>query len=104
LLSRAAWDANGVRDDVRGYVAEYLGGPQAVLVVDETGDLKKGAATAGISRQYTGTAGRIENAQVAVYLTYAGPGGHALIDRELYLPQSWLSDPRRCRAAGIALV
>ena len=66
LLARAKWDADGVRDDVRGYVIEHLGDPGAVLVVDETGDLKKGTATAGVQRQYTGTAGRIENAQVAV--------------------------------------
>src|SRR5207253_3350155 len=90
-----------VRDDVRDYVIEHLGDPGAVLVVDETGDVKKGTATAGVQRQYTGTAGKIENAQVAVYLTYAAPGGHALIDRELYLPESWVSDPERCRAAGI---
>ena len=101
LLSRARWDADGVRDDVRSYVVEQLGDPGAVLVVDETGDVKKGAATPGVQRQYTGTAGKIENAQVAVYLTYAVPGGHALIDRELYLPESWVSDPARCRAAGI---
>jgi SRSO17 transposase len=69
--------------------------------VDETGDLKKGTATAGVQRQYTGTAGRTENAQVAVYLSYAAPGGHALIDRELYLPASWTGDPARCAAAGI---
>jgi SRSO17 transposase len=86
LLSRASWDADGVRDDLRGYVAASLGGPGAVLVVDETGDVKKGRATAGVQRQYTGTAGRAENAQVAFYLSYAAPGGHALIDRELYLP------------------
>ena len=101
LLSRACWDADGVRDDIRGYVAGHLGDPGGMLVVDETGDVKKGSATAGVQRQYTGTAGRIENAQVAVYLTYAGAGGHALIDRELYLPQSWVSDPARCAAAGI---
>src|SRR6516225_2196847 len=101
LLARAKWDADGVRDDVRGYVAEHLGDPRAVLVVDETGDLKKGTATAGVQRQYTGTAGRIENAQVAVYLGYAARRGHALIDRELYLPKSWTSDPARCAAAGI---
>jgi SRSO17 transposase len=101
LLSRACWDADGVRDDVRGYVIEHLGDPGAVLVVDETGDVKKGTATAGVQRQYTGTAGRVENAQVAVYLTYAAPGGHALIDRELYLPRSWTCDPARCAAAGI---
>jgi SRSO17 transposase len=101
LLSRASWDADGVRDDLRACVAGQLGGPDAVLVVDETGDVKKGCATAGVQRQYTGTAGRVENAQVAVYLTYAAPGGHALIDRELYLPQSWASDPARRVAAGI---
>jgi SRSO17 transposase len=101
LLARAKWDADGVRDDVRGYVVEHLGHPGAVLVADETGDVKKGAATVGVQRQYTGTAGRIENSQVAVYLGYAAPGGHALIDRELYLPRSWVDDPDRCRAAGI---
>jgi SRSO17 transposase len=72
-----------------------------LLVVDETGDVKKGTATAGVQRQYTSTAGRVENAQVAIYLTYAAPGGHALIDRELYVPQSWAGDPARCAAAGI---
>jgi len=101
LLSRAAWDADGVRDDLRDYVTEHLGDPDGMLVVDETGDVKKGTATAGVQRQYTGTAGRIENAQVAVYLTYVGRGGHALIDRELYLPESWVADPGRCAAAGI---
>jgi len=101
LLARARWDADGVRDDLRSFVIEHLGDPDAVLVADETGDLKKGTATAGVQRQYTGTAGRIENAQVAVYLGYASPGGHALIDRELYLPRSWTGDPDRCRAAGI---
>jgi SRSO17 transposase len=101
LLAGARWDADGVRDDLRGYVAGHLGDAAAVLVVDETGDLKKGRCTAGVQRQYTGTAGRIENCQVAVYLTYAAPGGHALIDRELYLPRSWTDDPARCRAAGI---
>jgi SRSO17 transposase len=101
LLARARWDADGVRDDLRSFVVEHLGDPDAVLVADETGDLKKGTATAGVQRQYTGTAGRIENAQVAVYLGYASPGGHALIDRELYLPRSWTADPDRCRAAGI---
>ena len=101
LLSRASWDAGGVRDDLRRYIAGQLGDPGAVLVVDETGDLKKRTCTAGVARQYTGTAGRTENAQVGVYLTYAAPGGHAPIDRELYLPACWISDPGRCRAAGI---
>jgi len=101
LLAGARWDADGVRDDLRSFIIDHLGDPDAVLVVDETGDLKKGTATAGVQRQYTGTAGRIENSQVAVFLTYAGRGGHALIDRELYLPKSWTADPARCRTAGI---
>lgn len=101
LLARARWDADGVRDDVRAFVTGRLADPRAVLVVDETGDLKKGKMSAGVQRQYTGTAGRIENAQVAVYLTYAAAEGYALVDRELYLPESWTSCPERCRAAGI---
>lgn len=101
LLAAARWDAGAVRDDLREFVVERLGDPGAVLVVDETGDLKKGTTTAGVQRQYTGTAGKIENCQVAVFLTYASAAGHALIDRELYLPASWLADPGRCRAAGI---
>jgi len=101
LLGQARWDADGVRDDLRDYVTGHLGDPGAVLVVDETGDVKKGTATAGAQRQYTGTAGRTENAQVAVYLAYVAPAGHALIDRELYLPRSWITDPGRCQAAGI---
>jgi SRSO17 transposase len=101
LLGRAVWDADGVRDDLRDYVIGHLGDPGAVLVVDETGDVKKGTATAGVQRQYTGTAGRTENAQVAVYLAYVAPAGHALIDRELYLPRSWTTGPGRCQAAGI---
>ena len=101
LLSRAKWDAEAVRDDLRDYVIDAFGDPDAVLVVDETGDVKKGIDTVGVQRQYTGTAGRIENAQVAVYLTYAAPRGHALIDRALYLPKSWAEDPDRCDDAGI---
>jgi SRSO17 transposase len=101
LLAAARWDAGAVRDDLRAFVVERLGDPGAVLVVDETGDLKKGTTTAGVQRQYTGTAGKIENCQVAVFLTYASAAGHALIDRELYLPASWVADPGRCRAAGI---
>ena len=101
LLARASWDTDGVRDDLRDYVIEHLGDSDAVLVVDETGDVKKGRHTVGVQRQYTGTAGRVENAQVAVYLTYAGRGGHAMIDRELYLPRSWTGDPDRCTAAGV---
>ena len=101
LLSAAVWDDVGMRDDLRAYVLEHFADPGAVLVVDETGDIKKGTATAGTQRQYTGTAGRTENAQVAVYLAYAAPAGSAFIDRALYLPWSWTSDPGRCRAAGI---
>jgi SRSO17 transposase len=101
LLARACWDADGVRDEVRSFVIEYLGDRQAVLVADETGDLKKGSLTAGVQRQYTGTAGRIENAQVAVYLGYASAAGYTLVDRELYLPRSWTCDRARCEAAGI---
>lgn len=100
LLGRAKWDADAVRDDLRGYVVEHLGDPGAILVVDETGDLKHGTDTVGVQRQYTGTAGRIENAQVAVFLTYAAPRGHAFIDRALYLPKSWTEDTDRCAAAG----
>ena len=101
LLARAKWDADGVRDDLRDYVVDALGDAGAILVVDETGDVKKGTATVGVQRQYSGTAGRIENSQVAVYLTYAAPRGHALIDRALYLPKSWTEDPARCQDAGI---
>lgn len=101
LLSRAVWDAEAVGRDLRGYVREAFGDPAAIIAVDETGDVKKGTATVGVQRQYTGTAGRIENAQVAVYLTYIGVRGHALIDRALYLPKSWTDDPGRCAAAGV---
>lgn len=101
LLRKAVWDHDGVREDLREYVVEYLGDAGAVLVVDETGDLKKGSHTVGVQRQYTGTAGRIENSQVAVYLTYAADAGHALIDRALYLPKSWAEDPDRRVEAGV---
>jgi len=87
LLARAKWAAGGVRVDVRGYVIEHLGDPGAVLVTGETGDVKKGTASAGVQRQYTGTAGQVANAQVAVWLGYAAPGGHTLTDRDLYLPR-----------------
>ena len=101
LLSRASWDADAVRDDLRDYVVDAFGDPGAILVVDETGDVKKGIHSVGVQRQYSGTAGRIENSQVAVYLTYAAPRGHALIDRALYLPRSWADDRDRCAEAGI---
>lgn len=101
LLTRAKWDADAVRDDLRDFVVDHLGTNDVVLVVDETGDLKKGTHTVGVQRQYTGTAGRIENSQVAVYLAYATEQGHAAIDRALYLPRSWTQNPQRCQAAGI---
>jgi SRSO17 transposase len=101
LLRRADWDVDGVRDDVCGYVVEQLGDPDGVLIADDTGFLKKGTRSAGVQRQYSGTAGRTENCQVGVLLAYASRYGHALIDRELYLPRSWTQDPERCRAAGI---
>jgi SRSO17 transposase len=101
LLARAVWDADAVRDDLRDYVVEHLADPAAVLVIDETGDVKKGAKTVGVQRQYTGTAGRIENAQVGVYLVYAAPSGHAFIDRALYLPRCWAQDETRRREAAV---
>jgi SRSO17 transposase len=101
LLNRAAWDGDGVRDDVRGYVARHLGNAGGVLVVDETGFVKKGTRSAGVQRQYSGTAGRVENCQLGVFLAYASPKGRALVDRELYLPKSWTDDRDRCRAAGV---
>jgi SRSO17 transposase len=101
LLAGAVWDHDGIRDDVRTLVVEHLGDPGAVLVVDETGDLKKGTATVGVQRQYTGTAGKVDNAQVAVYLAYATAAGHGVIDRELYLPHRWLADAERCQVAGV---
>ena len=101
LLARASWDADAVRDDLRDYVVDAFGDRGAILVVDETGDVKKGTHSVGVQRQYSGTAGRIENSQVAVYLTYAAPRGHALIDRALYLPRSWADDDDRCADAGI---
>jgi len=101
FLSRMHWDAEAVRDDLRAYVVEHLGDPNAVLVLDETGFLKKGDKSAGVQRQYSGTAGRVENCQVGVFLGYAGRHGRALIDRALYLPERWIGDPARCAAAGI---
>ncbi len=102
LLNFYSWDAGRVRDVVRRYVAARLGDPAGVLVADETGFIKKGKMSAGVARQYTGTAGRVENAQVGVFLAYAAPdGSRALIDRELYLPQKWAGDRDRCRGAGV---
>ena len=101
FLSRVHWDADAVRDDLQAYVVEHLGDPGAVLVLDETGFLKKGTKSVGVQRQYTGTAGRIENSQVGVFLGYAGRHGRALIDRALYLPESWAEDEARRREAHV---
>jgi SRSO17 transposase len=101
LLAAADWDADAVRDDLREYVVEHLGDPAAVLVVDETGFLKKGTKSAGVARQYSGTAGRIENCQIGVFLGYASPAGRTFLDRELYLPKAWSEDRGRCREAGV---
>jgi SRSO17 transposase len=101
LLNFYRWDADAVRDDLRGYVLNQLGDPAGVVVADETGFLKKGVHSAGVQRQYSGTAGRIENCQLGVFLTYTSPRGRALIDRELYLPKTWTEDHERCAGAGI---
>ncbi|MFE2500111.1 IS701 family transposase [Streptomyces scopuliridis] len=101
LLNRCDWDADEVLDDIRDYVVEHLGDPDAVLIVDDTGFLKKGVRSAGVQRQYSGTAGRTENCQVGVFLAYAGERGRTLIDRRLYLPTSWTDDRERCQAAGV---
>src|SRR2546430_6873239 len=100
LLGEAVWDADAVRDDVRGYVIDAIGDPGGVLILDDTGDLKRGTHSVGVQRQYTGTAGRIENAQVSVFCAYASPLGRALIDPAVYLPVSWTGDPARCAPAG----
>ena len=101
LLSGYVWDADLVRDDLRQYVIEHLGDGDAVLVVDETGFLKKVDKSVGVQRQYSGGAGRIENCQVGVFLAYAGSESKALLDRELYLPQVWAEDLERRREAGV---
>lgn len=101
LVASAAWDVDGVRDDLRRYVGRALGPTDGVLIVDETGFLKKGTKSAGVQRQYRGTAGRIEHCQIGVFLAYATARGHAFVDRELYVPESWIADRPRCREAGI---
>lgn len=102
LLRTTRWDADAVRDDIRAYVVDQLGADDGVLIVDETGFLRKGTASTGVQRQYTGTAGRIENTQVGVFLAYASSKGRALIDRRLYLPDaSWSQDAERRARAGV---
>ena len=101
LLGRSRWEADELMQGVRSYVVEALGDPDGVLVVDETGFLKKGAHSVGVGRQYCGTAGRIENCQIGVFLSYASRFGHALIDRRLYLPKNWAEDDVRRATAAI---
>jgi SRSO17 transposase len=101
LLGRACWDAAAVREDLRSYLVESMGDPQAVLGLDETGFLKKGQQSAGVARQYSGTAGRIENCQIGVFLAYARRQSHALLDCALYMPQAWTNDRERCKRAGL---
>jgi SRSO17 transposase len=101
LLSRADWDADAVREELRCYVVQHLGDPHGVLVLDETGFPKKGRHSAGVARQYSGTLGKVDNCQIGVFLSYASPLGYALLDRELYLPKAWTDDRARCQQAGI---
>ena len=101
LLSTYVWDAGLVRDDLKDYVVEHLGDADGVLVVDETGFLKKGDKSVGVQRQYNGTAGRVENCQVGVFLAYASAKGRTLLDRELYLPRVWVEDWERRWEAGV---
>jgi SRSO17 transposase len=101
VLDRSVWDADAVRDDLRAYVATELGDPDGVLVVDETGFLKKGSHSVGVKRQYSGTAGKVENCQIGVFLGYASGKGRAGIDRALYLPREWAEDAERRAAAGV---
>ena len=101
FLSRMRWDADAVRDDLRAYVVEHLGDADAVMALDETGFIKKGEHSVGVQRQYSGTAGRIENCQVGVFLGYASRHGHALLDRALYLPKTWAGDEERRRIAWV---
>jgi len=101
LLNSARWDQDGLRDTIRWYAVQTLGLTDNVLVMDETGFLKKGTQSVGVKRQYSGTAGRIENCQIGVFLVYTTPQGHSLIDRELYLPKEWCSDEARREKAGV---
>jgi SRSO17 transposase len=101
LLGRAIWEAEEVRDDLQAYVREHLADSEAVLIVDETGFLKKGEQSVGVQRQYSGTAGRIENCQIGVFLAYAAARGHTFLDRALYVPEEWAGNKPRRRAAGV---
>jgi SRSO17 transposase len=101
ILGRGRWEAEELRDIVRGYALETLADDDAVLVFDETGFLKQGKASCGVARQYTGSAGKITNCQIGVFACYVSPQGHAFIDRALYLPKAWTDDPARMKAAHV---
>jgi SRSO17 transposase len=101
LLSRARWDADAVWDDLLDLVREKLADPAAVVVIDETGFLKKGTKSVGVAPQYSGTAGKIGNCQIGVFVAYAAGSGQVLVDRELYLPREWTDDRERCEDAGV---
>ena len=101
LLGRAVWSAEAARDALYAYVAEHLGAPEGVVVLDETGFPKQGAHSAGVARPYCGTRGQVGNCQVGVFLAYVGARGHALLDRELYLPRAWTNDPARLQAVEL---
>src|SRR5258707_3286866 len=101
LLGRADCDPDRVRDDLRAYVVEHFGDAHGILVLDETAVVKKGRASAGVDKHYAGVVGKLENAQVGVFLAYASPQGVAFLDRALYLPETWTHDRARAQAAGI---
>src|ERR1700735_4791389 len=101
ILGRGRWDADALRDIVRDYVVETLAAEDAVLMIDETGFLKQGRASCGVGRQYTGSAGKITNCQIGVFAAYVSHRGHAFVDRALYLPKAWTSDPIRMKAAHV---
>src|ERR1019366_2684578 len=101
ILGRGRWDGDALRDIVRDYVVENLASEDAVLVIDETGFLKQGKLSCGVSRQYTGSAGKITNCQIGGFAAYVSRRGHAFIDRALYLPKSWTDDPARMKAAHV---
>lgn len=101
LLSSAKWDEDSVRDELQRYIVEHLGNSPAIGVLDETGFLKQGNKSVGVKRQYSGTAGRVENCQIGVFLGYATAKGFAFLDREIYLPKEWVNDQQRREAAGV---
>src|SRR6266571_3126922 len=101
LLNRAVWESDQLRDQLQAYVRQMIGDPNGVYVLDETGFLKKGKKSVGVQKQYSGTAGRIENCQIGVFLAYASPRGRTFLDRELYLPKEWTEDRARCDEAGV---